>query len=379
MKPHSTIKYVLIALLAIPFLFSSCDKDGKVPSTSKFIDVNIRFTARIKPTAGQELITNLYYQDVTGQTIIDIEPDLQIITVLTEEEIDGGLFISFEEVSVRAEEIYACAYVDINENGIIDRGDLAMFYKDLPFVDVEEEGITPTNIANEYAINLNLNKVTGETTEVKDIEGNVYKTVVIGEQEWFAENLRATKFKNGDTIATGFSNEAYTQLMNREENSGTPAYSIHPDADFETDGLLYNWFAVADVRGICPEGWRVPSDTDWFILERFLGIPSSELALVAWRGAETFPAPGTVLKSSDREFDGTNDYGFNALPSGKRNKDTGVLEGYNVDANFWCTAENPDLQLQGIRRIMRNAYRTIYRGVISKVEGESVRCVRIDY
>lgn len=375
-KSIKTAYYCIITLAFFSFFSISCKEEAI--DNPKFIDVNVKFTARIKPSVGQTLVSNLYYKDITGKNILGESPDLTNETVLTEEMINNGLRITFEDVDDKAELIYVFTYVDINENGVIDRGDLAMFFNEINFEDVEIFSVTPTNVAREYAINITLNKVVGEMSEVEDVDGNSYRTVVIGNQEWFAENLRTTKFANGDPINTSYINSDYINLMNRDDGTGTPAYSINPAADISTDGLLYNWFAVVDERGLCPDGWKTPSDEDWAILERALGIAESEIYTLAWRGADVTPtAPGNALKTSGRNFMGSDNYGFSALPSGKRNKDTGVYDAYNVDAYFWTTSVSPDNNLQALRRVLRNSFRTINRGVISKVDGESVRCVRI--
>lgn len=113
------------------------------------------------------------------------------------------------------------------------------------------------------------------------------------------------------------------------------------------DGLYYNWFAVTDERGICPEGWRVPSDDDWIELEECLGMPSSEAKLNNWRGADA--RIGEQLKTRERDFgEATDIYGFSAMPSGQREKDKGTFSAYNADAYFWTTTVAP-LVKQGVR------------------------------
>ncbi|MDR4987475.1 MAG: fibrobacter succinogenes major paralogous domain-containing protein [Bacteroidales bacterium] len=101
---------------------------------------------------------------------------------------------------------------------------------------------------------------------VTDIEGNEYKTVVIGDQEWMAENLRVTRYNNGDAIPGGLNDTEW-------ENTASGAYAVYPHTGISglgsdeevlgAYGVLYNWFAVDDERGLCPAGWRVPGDEDW--------------------------------------------------------------------------------------------------------------------
>lgn len=92
---------------------------------------------------------------------------------------------------------------------------------------------------------------------VYDNEGNVYNTVAVGKQVWMQENLRATKYRDGSPIlqeVIDFQWEALTSgaynLYNNKANNKLP------------HGHLYNWYAVADTRGICPQGWHVPDEVE---------------------------------------------------------------------------------------------------------------------
>ena len=99
-----------------------------------------------------------------------------------------------------------------------------------------------------------------------DIEGNIYPTITIGSQVWMRKNLRVTKYRNGETIPTNFSNDQWKNLT-----SG--AYAIYLDNIYNDSifGKLYNWYTVADQRGLCPQGWHIPSDGEWTVLSDFLG------------------------------------------------------------------------------------------------------------
>src|ERR1035437_40951 len=100
---------------------------------------------------------------------------------------------------------------------------------------------------------------------VTDIDGNVYHTVTIGSQVWMVENLKTTRFLNGESIPNITDNYSWATLS-------TGAYC---DYDNLTDnssnyGHLYNWFAVVDSRKIAPTGWHVPTDAEWIILQNYL-------------------------------------------------------------------------------------------------------------
>ena len=103
---------------------------------------------------------------------------------------------------------------------------------------------------------------------VKDIDGNIYKTVTIGSQTWMVENLKTTRYLNGDLIGTtnpptknisGESSPKYQWAYGGDENN------------VATYGRLYTWFAITDKRKIAPKGWHIPTSQDWKILEDFLG------------------------------------------------------------------------------------------------------------
>ena len=102
-----------------------------------------------------------------------------------------------------------------------------------------------------------------ETDTVTDINGNLYETVKIGNQWWMTQNLKVTKYRNGETIS-----QASTANNWKSANA---AYCVYNNSA-AAPGLLYNWYAVNDPRNIAPEGWHVPTDEDWAVLEQTLGM-----------------------------------------------------------------------------------------------------------
>ena len=131
-------------------------------------------------------------------------------------------------------------------------------------------------------VNINGQLVTGTVT---DTDGNIYKTIKIGNQWWMAENLKVRHYRNGDSITNldtiiGQSLKLNSQKWKAELSGG---YSIKSSTN-ASNGYLYNFYAIADTRNIAPEGWRVPSDEDWKELEIFLGMEKSVAEKVNWRG-----------------------------------------------------------------------------------------------
>ena len=160
-------------------------------------------------------------------------------------------------------------------------------------------------------------------------QGYDYETVQIGEQCWFAENLRSENYRNGDAIPTGLSNDEWA-------NSFAGAVVVYDEAasNLETYGRLYNWHAVADVRGVCPSGWHVPSDEEWMTLEMFLGMSEAEVNGTGVRGTNQ----GTQMKSENNWDDGgngTNSSGFSGLPGGWRAENGNF---YHSNRGLWWSS-----------------------------------------
>lgn len=102
---------------------------------------------------------------------------------------------------------------------------------------------------------------------VKDIDGNAYRTITIGTQVWMAENLKTTRYRNGDLI------ETTTPATLDIEGERTPEYQWAYDgneSNVATYGRLYTWYVATDSRNVCPTGWHVPSDDEWIVLTDYL-------------------------------------------------------------------------------------------------------------
>ena len=118
------------------------------------------------------------------------------------------------------------------------------------------------------------------TGVVIDVDGNEYKITQIGDQWWFAQNLSVTRYSNGDDIPL----IADPEEWKRGSIGARVIYNFSNEPQ-RNDGYLYNWFVVNDKRGVCPEGWRIPSDEDWMKLEKYLGMNEDEVPLGGTRGS----------------------------------------------------------------------------------------------
>jgi uncharacterized protein (TIGR02145 family) len=204
------------------------------------------------------------------------------------------------------------------------------------------------------------------------MDGYTYEVVEIGDQCWFAENLRTTLYGNGDAIPAGLTDGEWTTTNSGAtavygEDDGCDNYSPDIDACDEAQSLgeygrLYNWYAVDDARGLCPSGWHVPTDGEWTNLENHISSQGFD-------GTE-----GTALKSTYGWFDsgiGTDDFGFSALPGGFRNVSNSFFYNAGYYGYWWSSSPSGDYAWR------RNLHEyTIDRGIGYLRQGFSVRCLR---
>ncbi len=105
---------------------------------------------------------------------------------------------------------------------------------------------------------------------ITDIDGNLYKTVNIGNQQWMAENLKVTRYNDGTAIQNIPDNTKWSNLT-----TGAWTYYNNDGANNTKYGKLYNWYAVSETsngnKNVCPTGWHVPADAEWIVLTDYLG------------------------------------------------------------------------------------------------------------
>jgi len=163
---------------------------------------------------------------------------------------------------------------------------------------------------------------------ITDIDGNTYATIRIGTQVWMAENLRTTRYWNGDTIPNVTDDDAWSQL----DVSTTGAwchYDNNPNYEVPY-GKLYNWYVVADPRNVCPTGWHLPTDAEWTVLSDHLGGAS---------------VAGGKMKSAGTWYwlvgntGATNESGFSGLPVGFRYYAHGVFYYLDLIGYWWSASE----------------------------------------
>jgi uncharacterized protein (TIGR02145 family) len=195
-----------------------------------------------------------------------------------------------------------------------------------------------------------------------DVEGNNYKTIAIGSQIWMAENLRTTKYRNGDSIPTVTGNTNWKNLT----KAACCTYENTSDKDkIATFGRLYNWFAVSDSRNIAPTGWHVATDADWLELSSFLGNENVAGGKLKETTTKHWNSPNTGA---------SNESGFTALPTGRREYTDGSFINLGYDGFWWTSsAYNPDYSWY---RYLHYNVAEIFRANFHKQYGFSVRCVK---
>ncbi|MEP0986615.1 fibrobacter succinogenes major paralogous domain-containing protein [Ekhidna sp.] len=162
---------------------------------------------------------------------------------------------------------------------------------------------------------------------VADIDGNAYRTITIGDQTWMAQNLRTTKYRNGDEITNITSNSQWSQLTSESYSS----YNNTDDLNYiATYGLLYNWHAVADNRNIAPLGWHVATQGDWDELINTIG----GVSVVGERLKESGNAHWVSGSQS------SNSSGFTALPTGRRQYGDGTFINSGFNGFWWSNTAN---------------------------------------
>lgn len=196
-------------------------------------------------------------------------------------------------------------------------------------------------------------------TGVTDIDGNNYKTIKLGTQEWMAENLRTTKYANGNIITNGSGNEFSSGTTN-----GLWCYYENNNSYNNSYGKLYNWYAVNDSRNLCPTGWHIPSNNEWNILINYLEGYSGAGGKLKEAGTTHWNTPN---------LNANNESGLTALPGGARTylntNEVMGLRGFYWSSTQWNTTDAYRIELLYSQASAQLA-------AFPKANGISVRCIK---
>lgn len=234
---------ILLITSLLSSVFIACDKDETNP---------------IPPVISSIEITDMTYQDVAITWDVSLDNSNEIIengicwSISSNPTIENNKTTSSEKVGKQNLKID-----DLNNNTEI-------FLRAYSITESE------TTYSDELSFTLWIG-APGEP--VTDIDGNVYKTVKIGNQVWMQENLQVKHYNNGDKISLVTLDEDQRWM---DAKSGM--YCKYEDNDKFGDyyGFLYNGYAVTDQRKIAPKGYSIPSGTNWNELFHYLG--GNELA-----------------------------------------------------------------------------------------------------
>ncbi len=192
---------------------------------------------------------------------------------------------------------------------------------------------------------------------VQDIEGNAYTVIEIGDQAWMGRNLQVTKFRNGTDIPLITEDSRWEDLT-------TPAYSFYNNANGNSYGPLYNGYVIMTDE-ICPEGWHIPTESDWTLLFETAG--GKEVAGGKLKEART-------LHWSMPNVGATDEFRFTALPGGLRYIDGSFRNG--GDIGYWYTApkDSSSEDLPAVAMTYDGEEASFTGGPLNN--GASIRCVR---
>lgn len=214
----------------------------------------------------------------------------------------------------------------------------------------------------------------------KDIDGNVYETIVIGKQTWMKQNLRTTHYADGTPIVDGSDIESLSDTV-----------AMYCDADKRSHnrakyGLLYNWLAAtrgtvsyrnpSGMQGVCPDGWHLPSNMEWKKMINYVAAQSmyqcedsGDNIAKALSSQEGWEQNSSSPKCSPSYAPETNNLtGFAAYPAGTDEIGIGLY------AYFHTSGENQSYN-SAVYTFVYNR-NTVVLGSSMKKHGASVRCVK---
>jgi uncharacterized protein (TIGR02145 family) len=218
-----------------------------------------------------------------------------------------------------------------------------------------------------YGIELSFKTYSGAVT---DIDNNLYYTETIGNQEWMIDNLKVTRYRNGDLIGT-------TLPTTKDIRSDTyPGYQWAYEGDeriVPAMGRLYTWYTATDSRKICPDGWHLPGDEEWSVLIEYLGgesVAGGKMKDTDNYFPQTYPVKGYWLFPN---IDATNESRFKAYGSGFRDPAGQFRERYYTGTWWSGTGSSAT---EAFNRYCSYSSGYTLKIASNKSTGYSVRCIR---
>jgi uncharacterized protein (TIGR02145 family) len=166
-----------------------------------------------------------------------------------------------------------------------------------------------------------------EGEQITDIQGNLYRTVHIGKQQWMVDNLKTQKFSDNRELH-------HITNLNLWFSTDQPSYCSYQNEPDSVGiyGYLYNWHAVNSGK-LCPEGWEVPTRGDWMDLVKFLSGPEKAGGKLKDEGTDHWASPN---------LNATNESKFGLLPGGYNFKNPNSFGNMNANGFWWTATEFGD-------------------------------------
>ena len=212
-----------------------------------------------------------------------------------------------------------------------------------------------------------------KTYAAMDADMNGYYSVAIGTQTWLTENLKTTKYTNGDLIGSTLSDVSLETAPKYQWAYG------NNESNVVTYGRLYTWYTATDTRNICPTGWHVPSDLEWTTMSSYLinngyafsgpGAEDIGKSLAATSGWPVYSVAGTI--GNDQASN--NSSGFSALPGGYRTAN-GTFIAIGEDGH-WRSSTESTVDNAWYRSLDFD-FAILYRNDYGKRNGYSIRCMK---
>ena len=356
------------ALLFISFvlLLFSCKKE-EIKATNV---TEIKTPLKDSITKNKGEISSLLCEEaiVIGQVVVDQE----VVNTEIQVQYSGGNGYDYSSQEIASTTISGLklhlpsGYFSIQRSGILKFKVIgkatSVGIATFPVVIGGQTGVLKINVSD------GLTPTSGYGPNFKDVEGTVYKSVYIGNQLWQAENLRTTKFTDGTPVL--MVDNQTNWFKNFSTNTTTPMASVYNN-DLtlkQSHGVLYNWYVIDALSNgnlkICPQGWHVPTDNDWKILEEYLGGSERAGGKMKEVGSLNWVNPNTSA---------TNESLFSALPSGYRlyNGNFSYKGNYGF---YWSSTENG--ASHAYFRYLYNESARIIKNSIYKSSGFSIRCIK---
>lgn len=217
-----------------------------------------------------------------------------------------------------------------------------------------------------YGNQLDIITLNNNGEQVIDIDGNSYRTVVIGKYIWMAENLRVTKYNDGSLISHITSEKEW-----KETYEGAYCHYKNSTEKLNEYGVLYNWYAAGNVKKICPDGWHIPNLDEWsFLSDTIVGSNQNSAYIKEAGTIEDGTGHWAKPNINARDF-----LGFSALPGGMRSSN-GLFGNRGYGGHWWCSTVFNENNIASRSLIFSGTYMGLWG--VSPRNGFSVRCIK-DY